>query len=275
MEDLTTHFVYDGERKKYTEEALTQITQVEVYQFPSNLDNLVKEEDRLHYLSSMDDQITLADVTARILNRATENVNYLVNFVNGLFVKQTGQERLDIREKKKLQDPYGFYKLFVFLTKPGRVIALNSITGRYTWQYSDPENKITKIFVEQTGAGDGTVDIVLVGEKFVVNLDARGYVIRRIAISAFEGKNADWMMVPVDAKERLDQVLIGIPRKEPGQNQDQNKVVVFPNTRELSGDFPLFYTQVDRATSKISGFEIHRDTMTSKKVWKINFGSDQ
>ena len=56
------------------------------------------------------------------------------------------------------------------------MIAIHAETGRKSWAFYNTKNKIRQIFVQSSGAHDGKVDIVLVGEKEVVHMDSYGYV---------------------------------------------------------------------------------------------------
>lgn len=70
-----------------------------------------------------------------------------------------------------------------------------------------------------------------------------------------------------------DTVLLAIPTDA---SADSHKIHVVPESRskDFVGDYPLFYTQIDRESSKIAGFLVERASMSSTKTWNINFGKD-
>lgn len=46
------------------------------------------------------------------------------------------------------QDTYGFKKILLLLTEPGKLFALSSLDGSFRWSYFNPQEPIVKVFVE-------------------------------------------------------------------------------------------------------------------------------
>lgn len=105
--------------------------------------------EKLSYLNSMNEPVSLAQVPLRIVQRYTENLQYLVSsvaeFVGGL----SGGVDTSIGRVNSEQDTFGIDKTFVLLTKPNKVIAVSSLTGQILWARRIP-SEVRNLFVTES-----------------------------------------------------------------------------------------------------------------------------
>jgi len=78
------------------------------------------------------------------------------------------------------------------------------------------------------------------------------------------GIKADFLIVNTQNGDIQDQVVVSIPRD---QTDKYLKVQVYPKDKQLHGEQPLFFTQVDKQNGKMSGYRINRKTLACTQMW--------
>lgn len=81
----------------------------------------------------MHEPVTWLEVPSRIIQRYVENAQFLVRSVKSIF---KSKDVADILESS--QDTYGFKKILLLLTEPGKLYALSSLDGSFKWSYFNP-----------------------------------------------------------------------------------------------------------------------------------------
>jgi hypothetical protein len=139
FQDLSVHYISKGKKVWTRDEALSQVTQVEI--FDSATLN-TKQTTELSYVSSMNEPVHWAEIPSRIIRRYVENGEFLIMSIAKMFSSE------DAADIKSTDDSYGFNKSFILLTKPSKIFSISSFDGSILWTYFDAAHKIVKIFVE-------------------------------------------------------------------------------------------------------------------------------
>jgi len=110
----------------------------------------------------MNEPVSLFEVPQRIIQRYIQNFGFLVDSVMKIFNAD------DVASINQDGDVYGFKKLLILLTEPGKVFALQSFDGTVQWQFYSPQEKVVKVFVEEN---DGHSEVVLITDSKELRLD--------------------------------------------------------------------------------------------------------
>ena len=258
FEDISLHYIEKGNKKWQSDEALSQIIQVEI------LDQLVEsddESDSLTYLKSMNEPVSMAQIPGRIIRRYTENLNFILKSVNSFVQLLSNSEDIFKTFTEQGTDQFGYEKVLVVLTKPNKVFALSSLDGSVLWSFFD-NKKIEKIFVKQN---EGQFKVALIMQDELVSLDSQtGNLISRQPLTGISSEETGFIMV----RDQNDaNVLLGVPKNAEG------KITVLDNNPADLADTPLYFTSVSKDTGKISGYRINTKTLTSDSIWTISLGN--
>jgi len=108
---------------------------------------------------------------------------------------------------------------------------------------------------------DSNGDISVISENAITYLcPYTGVQFNREVLQQSMGVKADFMVVNTEVTDtKTDNVIVSIPRD---QQNEYFKVQVYPQGKKLDGtDEPLFFTQVDKKSGKMSGYRINRHTL--------------
>lgn len=111
------------------------MTQVDI--FDKNV--LARDEEELSsgitYVNNINEPVSFVEVPARILRRYSENFAYLLRSARELIGKADNLGKLVNSSKDAHADMLGFDKSLILLTKPDKVHAVSSNTGKLLWSY--------------------------------------------------------------------------------------------------------------------------------------------
>lgn len=107
---------------------------------------------------------------------------------------------------KVADDTHGFRKLLILLTEPGKVFALSSFDGQVKWQFYVPQEKILKLFIQQT---NGKEEVVLITPKAELRLDPSDG--RRISmyLHKLDASEFNFMQIRVNM---MQQAILAVPK---------------------------------------------------------------
>ena len=110
-------------------------------------------------MKRMQDQISIAEVPARIIQRRLDNIQVFVKGIQNFFGGNRANDNLsEANIAQASGDDYGFDKTLVFMTKPNKAVAVSSLRGKTLWSRLIRE-PVRRMVVEQAG-GDATLDVV-------------------------------------------------------------------------------------------------------------------
>ena len=134
FDDLSLHSYQRSIRNWQREEALSQITQVEIVD-PSLVVNAdSKNEANIRSMKAMQENIGIAQVPARIIQRRLDNLQVIVKSIQSFFSGSAANDSLDeARIAQPAGDDYGFDKTLVFMTRPNKAVAVSSLKGKTLW----------------------------------------------------------------------------------------------------------------------------------------------
>ena len=278
FDDLSLHYYQRNVRHWQREEALSQITQVEIVD-PSLIQrtaSLGSIDSEVAQMKQMHEPVSLVDIPGRIIQRRIENFQLFVNSVSSMFAKedQDAGAAAAIDASKEKSDEYGFDKTLVFMTKPNKAVAISSLKGNLLWSrlIKDP---VRRMVLEQAD-GDASLDLVT-NKGMLIKIDPVTGAIRSTealpdlpqAIEETEFIVAQGHLVGDESAHR--QALIAVPK------QGEGKIVSLkPDVKLASSPTgPSYFTQVKKAEGKIYGYRLNGETMQAENTWRIALDADQ
>ena len=152
---------------------------------------------------------------------------------------------------ENVEDTFGFDQTLVLLTKPNKIIAISSQTGKLHWALK-VNSEVVKLFV-QTNTDEASVTIM------AVTMDGLLYDIDPLTGAVLSSKTVPTLPQPIDQTEfllvsgatdqsgRESKGVIAVPKNGEGQ------AVVVSDQVKLKDGRPLFISQVDKAAGTIKG----------------------
>lgn len=132
--DLSLHYYQNRHRLWQREEALSQITQVEVFDQSLIKQSSSIQEAEIAQMRQMQEPVSLVEVPVRIIQRRIENFQLIYNSIMSLFASpDASSPEAAMISKDAQSNEYGFDKTLVFLTKANKLIAISSLKGDLIW----------------------------------------------------------------------------------------------------------------------------------------------
>jgi hypothetical protein len=244
------------------EESLTETVGALVYDHPEHIAATLDADELGFDVSSQG----IDQLLSRYIARWQKHLGQLLHFVGNLNLNYFTQSSSDA-------DRYGFRKLFVFVSKKGNVIAMESTTGKTIWQRF-LGIKAKKTF-ETKSFRNGDPLFTIYGQQ-----DGKSVLVTLNALtgSFYEHKKGDKGYTVLDNQYPLILPTIFETKKHIQQLaliSTENVVKLFPpSVEQAAGQFLRWWTVKTGKSPGVTGYQVKLESDNENagdQVWNIHF----